>query len=121
MLSWVGYYSYEKLSEMTFNSVSLDEQEGVFVAQGYDECGVFTFNGTIRNDEFKAIKHYPTWDIHYMGQYIKDPQEIKGFWGYAENEPLLPFKILRVNDNKKQEFQAYIQEYNVGLNQNQAS
>lgn len=114
-MSWVGYYQQGTLSEMTFSLVNLDEYEGVFTAQGYDQCGNFRFQGTVRNDDFKAIKHYPNWDIHYMGKYKKDPQEIEGFWGFFENQPEQPFKILRVNNNKVQEFRTFIQEANARL------
>lgn len=101
MESWVGFYEYggEKF-EMTFENVDFNPITGEFRASGSDSSGEFTYTGTIFGTNFKAIKDYTAWVIHYSGKYYAEKSEISGFWGYEPQTDFSPFVIARIPSSK---------------------
>jgi hypothetical protein len=106
MSTWVGYLVFmgEKV-EMIFTAVELNEHTGNFTAVGNDRYGSFNFQGSIQDKVFRAIKHYPSWDIYYKGNYEREKKEIYGFWGQTEEQPMEQFKIMKIKNEEIPSFQ----------------
>ena len=103
MSVWIGYLEFQgERVEMTFHSVILNE--GLFNAQGSDRYGNFTYEGTIINREFRAVKHYSTWNIYYHGNYDPEKVEIFGYWGYEPGTNVQNFKIQKVRNTELDDF-----------------
>lgn len=113
MSIWVGYYEQGLLVEMNFTSVTLDENGGVFIAQGNDPAGCFRMEGTIENTRFIASKHYPEHQVRYEGVFDKEKYEIVGNWtiegcstgefkfAYLKNDQIAAFRNMIGEHNRK--------------------
>ena len=112
MLTWIGYYQKSSFFEMTFTSVTFDEEGEDFIAQGHDADGCFRMEGVIQNGKFRATKHHPHSVSHYVGDFNRSTHEINGTWGANEGSLNESFKIVRISDDQVQSFKAMIEENN---------
>ena len=112
MSTWIGYYQKSSFYEMTFTSVTFDEEGEDFIAQGNDSDGCFRMEGLIQNGKFRATKHHPHSVSHYSGDFDRNTYEINGFWGSNEGIMSESFKIAKISNDQVQNFKNMIEENN---------
>ena len=103
--TWIGYYEQNhERPEMTFYEFNINQSS--VNARGRDICGNFTYEGSILNKVFRAVKHYNGSYVYYHGNYDSDKSEIFGYWGFQEGAEQGIFKIQKMRNSQLDDFRA---------------